>query len=103
MLIFKMFCMILNFICEKNPLNFDLVPSKRSMDGNLTLVIPISLTLLFNACVLLFMWSTISLNCFIVTTYKSFIFLFFIILMSLSHEVVAFDIIATSVLRGMAL
>ena len=82
-------------------MSFDLVPSEHSMDGNLTLVIPISLTLLFNACVLLFIWSTTSLNSFIVTIYKSYDFVKpSAILVSLSCDVVAFDIIAAGVLGG---
>src|SRR6266705_2680057 len=94
--------MILNLIYERNPLSFNLVPLKRSIDSNLTLVIPISLTLLSNAYVLLFIWSTISLNSFIVTTCKSSDFSLSTILVSLSYEVVAFDIIATGALGGMA-
>src|SRR6266702_7255859 len=95
--------MTLNFIYKRNPLSFDLVPSKRLIDNNFTLVIPILLTLLSNACVLLFIWSTISLNCFIVTTCESSILLSSTILVFLSCKVVAFDVIATGVLKGMAL
>src|SRR6266568_3357537 len=93
--------MTLNLIYKRNPLSFDLIPSKHLTDGNLTLVIPISLTLLSNACMLLFMWSTISLNSFIVTIYKSGDLLLFAILVFFC-EVVAFDIVVTGALKGIA-
>ena len=44
----------LKLIYKRNPLSFNLVPLKHSMDSNLTLVIPISLTLLSNTYILLF-------------------------------------------------
>ena len=94
--------MILNFIYKRNLLSFDLVLSKHSIDGNLTLVIPILLTLLSNTCVLLFIWSTISLNYFIITTCKSFMLSSSTILVSLSHEIVTFNIIAIGALGGIA-
>src|SRR6266702_2145670 len=92
--------MILNLIYERNPLSFNLIPSKHLIDSNLTLVISISLTLLSNAYVLLFMWSTISFKSFIVITYKFGDSSFFTILVSLSREVVAFNIIAIGTLGG---
>src|SRR6266568_3019842 len=69
--ILAFFYMTLNRIYERNPLSFDLVPSNRSMDGNLTLDNPISLTLLSNACWLLFIWSTTPLSSLIVTICES--------------------------------
>src|SRR6266702_8049182 len=95
--------MILNLICKRNPLSFDLVPSKHLINGNLTLVIPISLTLLSNACVLLFIWLIISFNCFIVTICKSSDFLLFTILVFLSRDIVVFNVIVIGALGGIAL
>jgi len=92
--------MILNFICERNPLSFNLVLLNHSMDSNLTLAIPISLTLLSNACVLLFICLTISLNSLIVTTYESGDPKLFTILVSSSLDIVAFDVIVTGTLGG---
>src|SRR6266550_3477852 len=95
--------MILNLIYKRNPLSFNLIPLNHSIDNNLTLVIPISLTLLFNAYVLLFIYSTISLNSFIVTTYKSSNPKLSTILMSLSCDIVVFNIIVIGTLKGMVL
>src|SRR6266705_2863168 len=95
-------CMTLNCIYKRNPLSFDLVPSNRSIDNNLTLAIPISLTLFSNACVLLFIYLTISLNSFIVTIYKSNDFKLSIILVSSPYDVVAFNVVITGALRGIA-
>ena len=94
--------MILNFIYKRNPLSFNLFLLKHLMDSNLTLVIPISLTLLFNAYVLLFIYLTISFNSFIMITCKSSDPELFTILVSLSCDIVTFDVIATGVLKGIA-
>src|SRR6266702_1080480 len=96
-------CIILNLIYERNFLSFNLVPLKRSMDNNLTLAIPISLTLLSSAYILLFIYLTISFNSFIVTTYESNDPKLSIILISPSYDIVAFNIITTSTLKGIAL
>src|SRR6266702_1661069 len=95
--------MILNLICKRNPLSFNLVLSKHSIDSNLTLAIPISLTLLSNTCVLLFIYLIISLNSFIMTIYKSSDFELSTILISSPHDVVAFNIITTGALEGIVL
>ena len=95
--------MILNLIYKRNPLSFNLVPSNCLIDNNLTLVIPISLTLLSNAYVLLFIYLTISLNSLIVTTYKSNDPELSTILMSSFPDMVAFNIIAINALGGIVL
>src|SRR6266550_4411827 len=88
-------CMTLNCICKRNPLSFNLVPLNYLMDGNLTLDNPISLTLLSNACWLLFIWSTTPFNSLIVTICKSCIVLLSTILVLLSRfEVLGLDIVA---------
>ena len=79
------------------------MPLKRLMDNNLTLVIPILLTLLSNAYILLFIYLTISLNSLIMIICKSNDFELFTILMPFSRDMVAFDIIITGALGGMAL
>ena len=84
-------------------MSFDLVLSKRSIDSNLTLAIPISLTLLFNAYILLFMCLIISFNSFIVIIYKSSDFELSTILVSSPHNIIAFDIVATGALKGIVL
>src|SRR6266568_7854035 len=96
------FYVILNLIYKRDPLSFDLVLSKHSIDNNLTLAIPISLTLLSNTYILLFIYSTISLNSFIVTTYKSNDLKLSTILVSLFYNIVAFNIVAKGALKGMA-
>src|SRR6266571_4700476 len=100
--ILRLFCMILNFICKRNFLSFDLVPLKRSINSNLILIIPISLTLLSNTYVLLFIWSTISFKSFIVTTYESNNFSLFIMLVFSSYKVVALNVVATGALKSIA-
>src|SRR6266702_3043039 len=95
--------MTLNYIYERNPLSFDLVLSNRLMDGNLTLDNPISLTLLSNACWLLFIWSTTPLNSLIMTVYKSYVTSLSTIFISLlCLKVLSLDII-TSVFGGILL
>src|SRR6266571_1762030 len=98
--IFIFFYVILNLICERNPLSFNLIPLNHSIDGNLTLVIPISLTLLSNAYVLLFIYSTISFNSLIMTTCEFSDPKLSTILMSSSLDVVAFNVVATGTLGG---
>ena len=70
------------------------------MDNNLTLAIPISLTLLSNAYILLFIYLTISFNFFIITICKSNDFKLSTILMSSPYNIVAFNIVATGILKG---
>jgi hypothetical protein len=99
--ILRLFYMTLNFIYKRNPLSFNLVLSKRLINNNLTLVIPISLTLLFNTCKLSFIYSTIYLNYPIITIYKLIILSSFTILIS-SYKVITLNIIATGTLKSIA-
>src|SRR6266568_6281366 len=93
-------CVTLNLIYKRNPLSFNLVPSNHSIDNNLTLAIPISLTLLSNTYILLFIYLTISFNFFIITICKSNDFKLSTILMSSPYNIVAFNIVATGILKG---
>ena len=61
------------------------------------------MTLLSNACVLLFMYSTISLNSFIMTTYKSGALLLSAMLVSFCLKVVALDNIVVATLGSIML
>src|SRR6266568_8584722 len=93
--ILAFFYMTLNRIYKRNPLNFNLVLSNHSMDGNLTLDNPISLTLLSNAYWLLFIWSTTPLSSLIVTICESCVTLLLTILvLSLHLKVLSPDIVA---------
>src|SRR6266571_8475080 len=96
-------CVILNLIYKRNPLSFDLVLLKHSINNNLTLAILILLTLLFNTYILLFIYLIISLNSFIITTYKSNNPKLFIILISSFYNIVVFNIIIISTLKNITL
>ena len=95
--------MTLNHICKRNPLSFNLVPLKHSIDSNLTLAIPILLTLLSSAYILLFIYLIIFLNFFIVTTYEFNNLELSTILVFSSCNMVTFNIITISTLKGIAL
>src|SRR6266550_8477011 len=81
--ILAFFCMTLNRIYKRNPLSFNLVPLNRSMDGNLTLDNSILLTLLSNACWLLFIWSMTPFSSLIMTIYEFYVMSLLTILISL--------------------
>src|SRR6266568_4927741 len=87
-------CMTLNCICERNPLSFNLVLSNCSIDSNLTLDNPILLTLLSNACWLLFIYSMTPYSSLIVTICESCVALLLTILILSSRlEVLGPDVI----------
>ena len=68
---FTLFCLIFSFIWVKNPLNLAFLPLNFLTNGIFILVIPISLILFSNTCLLPVSWLIIAYSWPIITTCKS--------------------------------